>query len=591
MRDTHSISAGALAIEVSCDGLVRGVTSHGSTLLQHAEPLFELTIDDWNDLDLDNFALVADGQGTDGVSSLLSFTFAHKTRPIRVRASFFARGERIDYSLSLAIDWPDAPLEPFLHVPFLSAMRLPGAVFRYPSNPCPKPDGTTAAQLHPAFPMPLCFYDARGVGLSIAFDIPWPGISWDQNRNQELNHITDAGSWVSHKLRLRVAEHMTVVLEAGLVALSGGWPQAFALWRAENRRLMDLSQYSREDIRWALHSQFHHFTYVYGSEACQDDYTQVNVDKLIDAGEAFGGYDALLLWHQYPRLGLDNRSQWDFYDDFPGGLEGLGVLVKRAHSRGVKMFLPFKPWDAGLHETPAQAIGRMARLVIDCEIDGIFFDTMNSVPEGLRAMIDAERPGVVFCTEGRPNNTLCLEQITCSWDQYWNEYPMPESDMPRFLLPEHASPIIARWHMNTRKDMLISRAVFGGTGIVIWQDIFGAYLHYSAEQAARIARWKRLWHEHVRLFTGMDSIPLIDTSQAGLYANWFPGEDEAIITLTNGGKDHIRGALVDAMGFSVSIELWMGAPISVQGGVVCGDIAPGAVYVIHLARVPKEGMS
>lgn len=584
MSRTYTIDRGGLHLALTDDGFVREARVHGKSLLSAPQPLFMLSIGTWGAMEPSDFSLDEVIEQIDGDRRLLSMTFSHTAHPVTVRAALMAHGPRVEFSLSMAIDWPDAPMQSFLRAPFLSEMSLPGARFRYPGNNRKKPDGSESLMRHRAFPLPLCLYDGDGAGLSMEFDIAWPGLTWDQNRNMDVNQIANAAQWREHSLRLRVDRHMALVLEADLCPLTGSWDEAFRLWRDKNRARMDLSQYARPDLQWVWQKQFHHFTYVYGREACQGDYTQFNLDALLKDGEAFGGYDAILIWHQYPRLGLDARSQWDFYDDFPGGQQGLKEISQAAHDRGVKVFLPFKPWDAGLDETPRDAIHRMARVVIDCEIDGIFFDTMNSVPEGLRELIDAERPSVAFCTEGRPDNAYCLESITCSWDQYWSENPMPEADALRFLLPEHASPLIARWHIDDRKDLLIQRAVFGGTGIVIWQDIFGAWLPYSDAQKAMIARWKRLFHQFIDLYRSPDALPMVDTTSEALYANLFPGADSAIVTLMNAGQTAVSGPLISAYGYGKVQELWADAEARVEGGMVFGDIGPGQVWVLRLLQ-------
>ena len=47
------------------------------------------------------------------------------------------------------------------------------------------------------------------------------------------------------------------------------------------------------------------------------------IDEILDDGaREFGGYDFILLWQSYPRLGIDGCNQIDFYRDMPGGCPG-----------------------------------------------------------------------------------------------------------------------------------------------------------------------------------------------------------------------------------------------------------------------------
>ena len=52
-----------------------------------------------------------------------------------------------------------------------------------------------------------------------------------------------------------------------------------------------------------------------------------------------------MIWPTWPRLGLDQRNQWDMYKDLPGGLDELRRQVRFARSVGTRYFIAYNPWD------------------------------------------------------------------------------------------------------------------------------------------------------------------------------------------------------------------------------------------------------
>ena len=135
-------------------------------------------------------------------------------------------------------------------------------------------------------------------------------------------------------------------------------------------------------------------------------------------------HDSLVLWHAYPRIGVDDRNQFDFYRDMPGGLNGLRDLSRRCHRRNVKVFIDYNPWDTGTRREPKNDLEMLAELVAAIEADGIFLDTMNQGSGEFRSRLDRTRPGVILEGEG----ALPLEHIHdhhASWAQGFHDSEAP----------------------------------------------------------------------------------------------------------------------------------------------------------------------
>ena len=113
----------------------------------------------------------------------------------------------------------------------------------------------------------------------------------------------------------------------------------------------------------------------------------------------FNGYDALVLWHAYPRIGFDDRNQFDFYRDMPGGLDALRDLARRLRAVGVRVFIDYNPWDTGTRREGASDVDALAAMVGAVEADGVFLDTLHHGSGDLRPRLDAVRPGVVLESE------------------------------------------------------------------------------------------------------------------------------------------------------------------------------------------------
>ena len=68
---------------------------------------------------------------------------------------------------------------------------------------------------------------------------------------------------------------------------------------------------------------------------------------LDDVNARYGGVDSILMWPTYTNIGTDDRSQFDLFEAMPGGLPGVRAAVDELHAAGVKVLIPYNPWDTG----------------------------------------------------------------------------------------------------------------------------------------------------------------------------------------------------------------------------------------------------
>ena len=384
------------------------------------------------------------------------------------------------------------------------------------------------------------------------------------------------------------------IYRARLVLQPGGWRELFARIREEIRKPYDLSEYQRKDLAWYADQFVQHFTFLYGREILNLERGEFEIERFLDESERdFGGYDGFLIWVVYPRVGVDERPQWQFYDDIPGGREGLLEMSKRARERGVRFFVPYKPWDrlAELHGKIVPPDEEMlAQLIEDTQADGVFLDTMDMITPEFRQAIDRRKPGVVFCSEGRTRGKA-MEIVTGCWDQSpnrgwsegnWSASPeaMPMVDLWRFLLPEHRLFVINRHSMAKDRITITMRGFFNGMGWVVWQDIFGLTLPYTPQEAALLKKCRTIFRENRQAVNCSAPTPLVETLIPGLWANEFSGESKRMWTLFNENNTPVRSnALpIEARPGCHFVDVWNGREIpNPEGGSLAVNVEAGEV--------------
>jgi len=320
------------------------------------------------------------------------------------------------------------------------------------------------------------------------------------------------------------------------------WKNDLENIRETYRKNFSQVEYEREDLSWYRDAVVEHISFMY-DQSFYEPGKGYKIDEFLDHGEQeFGGYDIIMLWHAYPRIGCDERNQFDFYRDMPGGLSGLREVVDRCHERGVKVFIDYNPWDTGTRREEKPDHEVLTEIVVALDADGIFLDTMSASNNDLRQSLDAARSGVVFETENSPT-TEAAEIVTGSWGHFnpsfsprffWhNDFPFIANThlTMKWLEPRHSTRVMER-HSQNRKIELYP-AFFNGLGTVVWENVFGWWNPWSSIEKEIMKKMTLLLRNHQAAFHDKNWQPMISALNEYVMVNEWIAGDETVWTLIN----------------------------------------------------------
>ena len=425
------------------------------------------------------------------------------------------------------------------------------------------------------------------VGLEFFDQFPW-----QSNYNLGMHEAISKEGFEKYEAEVQLTEELSDVVVMRLYLSSEGRDKVFKHWKENTRNRYDLRKYFKPKQRWIQKNYLQHFTFAYGKEAFEYKNTKFKINKIIKEGKEFGGYDSIIFWHQYPRLGLDNTNQWELYRYLPEDYKSIKKIVKECHLNNIKFFIPFKPWDVRSNESLDKHAKFLENFIIETNIDGFFLDTMSSLPESF-LRIQKKFPSFEFCSEGTPKEQRQIEQLTSSWDQIGDirrNYKVEvETNMFRFVFPEHPLNLVSRWSVGSDKDSIIKRAAFNGTGLVIWQDVFGCWLPFSKKQKQLIKQLKKILVKFHDIFFGNNSIPLIETLSKGIICNQFANDNQRIYSIYNFTSKKIKGPLFSfEYNADIKVQQIYGKMSSIiikqtkKLNSVCSTIDPNEVILIHV---------
>jgi|WetSurMetagenome_2_1015567.scaffolds.fasta_scaffold00001_147 gamma-glutamyl hercynylcysteine S-oxide synthase len=352
---------------------------------------------------------------------------------------------------------------------------------------------------------------------------------------------TEGGQKRRYETILPPASKVTYLIHTG--TFSGDWQNGLRLM-FRDKYLYDLekfdnSLYERKDLAWIKGSYLIILQMAWDREFYDrltgkynyGDYLKKGIDK-------FGYIDVFGIWPTWPRLGLDERNQWDLYRDLPGGTAQLRNFARMSRPYGTKFFIAYNPWDNSTRKEDHYR--GMATLISETEADGVVLDTRGSSSYELQAAADSVRKGVVMFSEGM---AITKDMPGIISGRVHNAiFYSPELNLNKLIKPDFSIFRVC----DVGEDIIhreIAIAFFNGYGTEL--NMFrpgGRDENYDADLDF-LARTTFILRQNNDAFLDNDWTPLVTTLTDDVFVNKWNSGEKTIYTVLNMRADGFNGKL------------------------------------------------
>lgn len=308
---------------------------------------------------------------------------------------------------------------------------------------------------------------------------------------------------------------------------------------------------------------------------------------LDDYEKRYGGVGRVLIWPGYPNIGIDERNQFDLYRDVPGGLDGLRGAIAEIQKRGVKVCIPFNPWDEGTRDEGVPMEIALADLVVRLKADCVFADTLvgpdrkyykRTLEKGRVVPMEPELGLADAEDDVTGGPVLKLEAV--HWSPMSWAYEFPADGVPYPLVPgvdrfkwaesRHMPCVTYRQETNHLDSLQF--AFFNGACFNAWENIFGDWNGLTDRDSEILRRMSAIYRVFPSHFRSSDWEPHALTLQQGVFASRFPMPQGTVWTFVNRNKNsNKKGAQIRVpYKKQTFFDLWHGKQITPR---VVGDQA------------------
>ena len=336
-------------------------------------------------------------------------------------------------------------------------------------------------------------------------------------------------------------------------------------WQAGLRRMFrdrylfdlesfDNSMFTRTDLSWIKESYLIILQMAWDRDFFDRLTGKYNYAEVLRKGiQLFGNIDVYGIWPTWPRLGLDERNQWDLYRDLPGGTEQLKTFVKMSKQSGTRFFIAYNPWDNSTRKEDHYK--GMARLISETGADGVVLDTKGSSSYELQAAADSVRKGVIMYSEGM---SVPKDMPGIISGRVHNAIFMsPELNLNKLIKPDFSIFRVC----DVGEDILhreIAISFFNGYGTELNMFRPGGRDENYRRDLDYLSSTTLILRQNNDAFLDNDWTPMINTRTDKFYVNRWKSGEKIVYTVLNMRSEGVNGSLfeVDAAEGKHFISLW-----------------------------------
>ncbi|MEW6062243.1 MAG: sulfatase-modifying factor protein, partial [Bacteroidota bacterium] len=324
----------------------------------------------------------------------------------------------------------------------------------------------------------------------------------------------------------------------------GDWQSGLRMMFQE-RWIYDLERFDntlfeRKDLEWIRHSYLLMLQFAWDQQYYDAIQGTSHFDTFLKKyNPLIGWWDVYMLWPTWPRLGLDQRNQWDMYRDLPGGIRELRRQAEFAHKNNVKYFISYNPWDQSTREEGhTKGMQEMLRAI---DGDGVVLDTWGESNKEFQDAADRVKPGIILYSEGmavpKDMPTIVAGRVHDAI------YLPPPLNLNKLIKPEFAIFRVAqlaegRIHRET------AVAFFNGYGTEL-NIMRPGRPDWIEEELTYLGRTTKILRENSSAFLSRDWTPLLPTRTDSIWVNKFPSEKKTMYTVLSFKPEGWNGALFE----------------------------------------------